>query len=276
MAVIAEKLAEADGLQVRYLEEGQGPPVILLHGAALGSSADVWERTMTPLAAHGLRVIAYDQPGFGTTELPRDYSVSYRRRFILHFMDALGLERAGLVGASQAGSMAALLAIEAPDRISRVLVLGTGSLLPPPSASVAGDITIRDAPEQMGDEPTVDDVRKILEEQLYNHSLITPALLQTRLRAASGSSFQALHTRLRLPRVNEGRPMAERLEEVPVPLLMVYGANDHGGTVPERVALARERYPHLRIHLLDRCKHLVQLDAADEFVRLAGPFFIEA
>src|SRR5262245_59105025 len=120
-----------DGLTVRYLEEGRGPPIILLHGASLGSSADVWVRNSEPLAAHALRGLAPDLPGFGASDDPADHSVGCRRRFVLAFMDALGLERAALVGPSQSGRVAVDLAFGFPERIARVIVLGTGSLLPP-------------------------------------------------------------------------------------------------------------------------------------------------
>jgi 4,5:9,10-diseco-3-hydroxy-5,9,17-trioxoandrosta-1(10),2-diene-4-oate hydrolase len=127
-----EKFVRVDGLKTRYLEKGKGPEVILLHGASLGSSADVWDRNLEPLAGYGLRLIAFDQPGFGGSDTPKDYSLDYRQRFILHFMDALGITSAALVGHSQAGRMAVSLALEQPQRISKVVVMATGSLLPPP------------------------------------------------------------------------------------------------------------------------------------------------
>ena len=60
-----ERSLRVGGLNVRYLEHGEGAPVILLHGASLGSSADVWTRNLPALAAYRLRVIAPDLPGFG-------------------------------------------------------------------------------------------------------------------------------------------------------------------------------------------------------------------
>src|SRR5215467_7257466 len=125
------KYIQVDGLKTRYIEDGAGPAAILLHGASLGSSADVFERNLKPLASAGVRAIAYDQPGFGLTDNPSDYSVAYRRRFIMMFMDALNLERVALVGHSQAGGMAIGLAFEYPKRIAKVMIVGTGSVLPP-------------------------------------------------------------------------------------------------------------------------------------------------
>ena len=125
------KQTRVDGLGVRYFEQGEGAPVLLLHGASLGSSADVWIRNLAPLASHGLRVIAPDLPGFGGTDNPTDNSVAYRRKFIPLFMDALNIERAALVGHSQSGRVALDLAIGEPGRVTKLVVLATGSLLPP-------------------------------------------------------------------------------------------------------------------------------------------------
>src|SRR5919109_1531657 len=126
-----ERSLRVDGLKVRCLEQGRGAAVLLLHGASLGSSADVWTRNLAPLASHGLRVIAPDLPGFGGTDNPTDNSVAYRRRFVPMFMDALKIDRAALVGHSQAGRIALDLAIGEPQRVTKLVILATGSLLPP-------------------------------------------------------------------------------------------------------------------------------------------------
>src|SRR5438067_48793 len=160
-----ERALRVDGLRVRCLEQGKGAAVLLLHGASLGSSADVWARNLAPLAAHGLRVIAPDLPGFGHTENPADHSLAYRQRFVLALMDALELDRASLVGHSQAGRIAVELAFREPQRVAKLVVLATGSLLPPlESATAEGD-------EGTAGEPTLDETRALLEANLYNKAL---------------------------------------------------------------------------------------------------------
>jgi pimeloyl-ACP methyl ester carboxylesterase len=69
------KFVQVDGLKTRYIEAGSGPAVICLRGASLDSSADVFERNRGSLSAAGLRVIAFDQPGFGLTDNPDDFSL---------------------------------------------------------------------------------------------------------------------------------------------------------------------------------------------------------
>ena len=268
---MTEKFISVDGLKTRYLEEGNGPAVILLHGASLGSSADVWERNLAPLASRGLRAIAFDQPGFGLSDNPKDYSVAYRRRFILQFMDGLRINQGGLVGHSQAGAMAAGLAFDHPDRISKVIVLATGSLLPPlPEGAKQG---AGEGEEGGGSEPTLADTRALLEQNLFDHSLITPEVLEKRHRMSVGKNFSAFVKRSNLPRGGgkESVPLWQRLHQLPVPLLMIYGKQDRGSAAA-RASLLKERFPTLNLHLLDRCKHLAQWDAAEEFTSLSGKF----
>ncbi len=67
-------------------------PAILLHGSSLGSSADVFRRNLRALGRQGIRAIAVDLPGFGKSDAADDLSGATRKKFILRFMDALGLE----------------------------------------------------------------------------------------------------------------------------------------------------------------------------------------
>ena len=64
-------------------KEGTGPGVVLLHGASLGSSGDVFARNLAPLAAGGLRVIAPDRRGMGAPGGPDDPTLAGHRRFAL-------------------------------------------------------------------------------------------------------------------------------------------------------------------------------------------------
>jgi pimeloyl-ACP methyl ester carboxylesterase len=270
---VKENFIEVEGLRIRYLEEGGGPPVLLLHGASLGSSADVWTGNLSGLAAHGLRVIACDQPGFGLSDNPGDPSVAYRMRFLLAFMDALRLQKAHLVGHSQSGRIAVTLALEHGERVSRVVVLGTGSLLPPLPGRGKPDAA--EGEDGGAAEPTLAETRRLLEESVFDRTSITPAALQMRHRMSTGKNFRAFLERARARGgKKESKPLWQRLAEVRAPLRMIYGREDRGHAA-ERAALAIELNPGLDLHLVERSKHIVQWDAAEEFAALCGSFLAE-
>jgi 4,5:9,10-diseco-3-hydroxy-5,9,17-trioxoandrosta-1(10),2-diene-4-oate hydrolase len=267
-----ERVVRVEGLTIRYLEAGSGPDVLLLHGASLGSSADVWALSLVPLAGQGFRVIAVDQPGFGLSDTPTDHSAAYRRRFILTFMDALNIGRAHLIGHSQAGRLVVSLALAHPARVANVVVLGTGSLLPPLGEG-AGPSRRGEGEEGTAAEPTLEETRALLEAHLFNHSVITAELLATRHRMSTGKNFRAFRERSRTAEKSEpeGAPLWQRLDQVPVPMLMIYGNQDRGAAA-ERARLAQTRFPGLNLHVIDRCKHLIPMDAAAEFVALTASF----
>jgi 4,5:9,10-diseco-3-hydroxy-5,9,17-trioxoandrosta-1(10),2-diene-4-oate hydrolase len=264
-----DRFVEVLGLRVRYVERGDGAPTLLLHGASLGSSADVWTGNLDALAGHGLRVVAFDQPGFGLSDDPQDHSVGFRTRFVPALMDALGMPRANLVGHSQAGRIVVSLALTQPERVTKAVVVATGSLLPPlPGATAAAEGDEGDSAE-----PTLEDTRRSLEATLFRRELATPEAVHARHRMSTGKNFRAFLARRQAQGggKKEAVPLWQRLDEVGVPLRLIYGRQDRGAAA-ERAALAQERWPGLDLHLVDRCKHLVQWDAAEEFAALTGRF----
>jgi len=126
-----DKFVDVHGVRTRYREQGHGTATVLLHGASLGSSAEVWDSLLGPLASHGLRVLAPDLPGYGLTDLPSPLTPGYQQAHVLGFLDALRIGKANLVGHSMAGGLCVRLASAHAERVSRAVVIGTGSLLPP-------------------------------------------------------------------------------------------------------------------------------------------------
>ncbi|MEU0534048.1 alpha/beta fold hydrolase [Amycolatopsis tolypomycina] len=112
---------EVDGTAFGYDEAGEGPAVVLLH-AALGDRR-MWDAQFTELAATH-RVIRYDRRGFGETGGESGEHAHYED--LLALLDARGIERAALVGASMGGACALDAALAAPERITRLVLLGSG------------------------------------------------------------------------------------------------------------------------------------------------------
>jgi pimeloyl-ACP methyl ester carboxylesterase len=123
VAVEAQSV-EIDGLPIRYLAAGEGPPLVLLHGA--GDNSLDW-RWVLPALARKHRVYAPDLPGSPDSARPAaDYSPAFFERFVAAFVDALGIGPATFVGNSLGGLIALRLALSEPARV-RALVLVDGA-----------------------------------------------------------------------------------------------------------------------------------------------------
>ena len=134
---VEEHDVEIDALPIRYLAAGEGPPLVLLHGA--GDNSLDW-RWVLPALARKHRVYAPDLPGSPDSARPAaDYSPAFFERFVADFVEALGIGRATFVGNSLGGLIALRLALSEPDRVTALVLVdgaGLGSAINPLFTSV--------------------------------------------------------------------------------------------------------------------------------------------
>ena len=272
------KFVEVDGLKLRYIEAGSGPSVLFLHGASLGSSADVFLRNLGPFAKAGFRAVAFDYPGFGLSDVPAKQSTAQQRNSIPKFIDSAGLGKTALIAHSRSGGFAAQLALEEPSRYSHVIILGTGSLLPPQTQEQVGKyeaVQARVDKEMAQKEPTLEDARKLLQADTFNHALISEEDVAMRHSRMIGRNFIAHQERQNHDAPAGGgtqaKPLWQRLPELKMPLLMIFGREDraHAG---ERAELLKKMQPQINLHIVNGCKHMVHWDAFDDLMRLGVPF----
>jgi haloalkane dehalogenase len=123
---LAPRYVEQGGLRMHYVEEGEGDPVLLLHGEP------TWAflyRKMIPPLAEVARVVAPDYFGFGRSDKPtriEDYSYDFHYRSIERLADELDLRRTTVVVQDWGGPIGLRLAVERPDRVERLVILNTG------------------------------------------------------------------------------------------------------------------------------------------------------
>jgi pimeloyl-ACP methyl ester carboxylesterase len=120
------RLFLANGQMVNVLSEGEGPPIVMVHG--LPGTAYEWRNTSPELAALGHRAIAYDRVGYGRSAPRKDgrFTPEGNAADLLAVLDAMGLRKATVVGWSYGGATAMAAAAQAPERIRRLVLVGTG------------------------------------------------------------------------------------------------------------------------------------------------------
>jgi pimeloyl-ACP methyl ester carboxylesterase len=115
-----------DGVRVHYQEAGDesAPAMVLIHGFA--SSTLVWSKVFLKLAAAGYRVIAPDMLGYGYSAKPRhgEYTITGQAKLLVRLLDRLGIPRAIFVGSSYGGAVAATCALDYPDRVEKLILVG--------------------------------------------------------------------------------------------------------------------------------------------------------
>jgi pimeloyl-ACP methyl ester carboxylesterase len=120
------RFIEIDGLRVHYQEAGEktNPVLVLIHGFA--SSTLVWSNVFLDLAQAGFHVIAVDLLGFGYSGKPRngEYTIAGQASFLMALLDRLGINRATLVGSSYGGAVAAWSALDHPQRVEKLVLVG--------------------------------------------------------------------------------------------------------------------------------------------------------
>lgn len=126
-----------DGVAVHSLEGGTGKPVVFVHG--LGGSSQDWASLLPLVKRAGFQVYAMDLPGFGASAKPtgRTYSVSEQARFVESFLETKHLAQVSIVGASMGGWISATVALDAPQRVERLVLVDSAGFAFEPSFDTA-------------------------------------------------------------------------------------------------------------------------------------------
>ncbi|WP_372717150.1 alpha/beta fold hydrolase [Immundisolibacter sp.] len=127
-----KKFIDVNGIKTCYIEQGSGEPLILIHGGGAGANGYGNWFGCLPLFGKHFRTIAVDMVGFGGTDSPDpatfEYSQKSRYDHIAGFIKALGYKKASLVGNSMGGATAMGVAVEYPDLVDKLILMGSAGL----------------------------------------------------------------------------------------------------------------------------------------------------
>lgn len=268
----------AEGLRLHYHEAGteHADTVILLHGGGPGASAWSNFSRNIPELATSFRTIAVDQPGFGRSDKPTDHPQYFvhSSRAVVGLMDALGIERAHLIGNSLGGGAAVRLALDHPDRAGRLVLMGPGGLsvnlfAPDPTEGVKNLARFAAPPG-----PSKEKLEEFLRVMVHDQSLITDELVEERFAAASTPESLAAMGAMGASFAGPDRELgmlwreAHRLRQR---VLLIWGREDRVNPL-DGALVALKTIPRAQLHVFGRCGHWAQLERFDEFNRIATDF----
>jgi pimeloyl-ACP methyl ester carboxylesterase len=251
---------------VNYVESGEGPPVLMVHG--LGGSWRNWLENI-PYLSRRHRVVALDLPGFGTSPLPeRQITIGSYGDFLVGFADALDLDPdTALVGHSMGGFISTEAAIARPERFSSLVLVAAAGI-------TYAWVT-----------PSQKDMAKLIVKAMM--PLASGSLERnfgrSRLRAAQFAGVFAHPTRISREMLWElgsyaidapgliqaayalaGYDTRDRLPEITIPTLLIWGNKDLLVPVPAAYAY-RRKIPRAELSLLDDTGHMIQMERPARF-----------
>lgn len=278
-ALLTETTVSVGGKDIFYAETGQGPVVVLLHGGGPGASGvSNYSRNIDALAS-SYRVIIPDLPGYGRSSKGIDQTdpFGYLADAIRGLLDELGIDKAHFVGNSYGGACALRLALDTPNRVDRMVLMGPGGVgttrgLPTPGLNsllsyYGGDGPTRDKLETFIRQFLVFDgagVPNAVIDERFQASIDPEVVADPPLRRPSGR--EALKTLWRMDFTRD-----KRLASLTTPTLVVWGKADKVNK-PSGGPMLAKTMPNCDLLQVANAGHWVQWERANFFNAITRTF----
>ena len=272
---LKDQYIQVGNIRTRYWALGEGKStVILIHGFV--GYIEFWEDNITALA-QVRKVFALDLPGCGRSDKPQArFSAPYFADFIKDFMITQDVDKATLIGLSMGGSIVLQFALKYPHQVEKMVLVDGGGL--GKEVSIASRLGTLPILGELLSRPSRQGSAQVFKQIFYNQDLITDQMIEEGFEMASLPGAQrcglsTLRTSCNFWGVkgNALRPIRDHLEEIEVPTLVIWGAQDR--ILPVAHAnLAAKRLPNARLHIFDPCGHMPNIERAQEFNALVIDF----
>lgn len=269
------RIQEGDlDLQLHYNDVGQGAEtVVMLHGSGPGASGWAnFNRNIEPLTSAGYRVILMDCPGWSKSDpiVCRGSRSDLNACALKGLLDALDLDRVHILGNSMGGHTAVAFALANPQRVGKLVLMGggTGGASPFTPMPTEGIKLLNG----LYREPTIDNLKKMMNVFVFDASSLTEELFQTRLdnMLARRDHLENFVASLAAnPR--QFPDFSPRLHEISAPTLVVWGREDRFVPMDAGLRLLAG-LPNAQLHVFNRCGHWAQWEHAEAFNRMVLDF----
>ncbi len=262
------------GMPIHYHDIGDGPPVIFIHTYGPGSTAWLtWHKVIAEFSKH-FRCILMDMVNFGRSgpEVFNEPAHSVQSRAARKLMDHLGIEKAMYVGNSMGGTTCMVQALEAPERVTKLVVGGS-------HASTGGDPYIianfpsegsRSTMETYAN-PTREQFIRYLKVHIYDEAMATdPELVDYVVKLWDGA---AAHREAQSQSVSVNHSNMQLLYQIQVPVKIVHGRFDRMVTV-EQALMLMGYMSQADLVILNRCGHWAPYERPEEYVANVLPFLL--
>ncbi len=268
------RFVDVDGVRVHYQEAGDAnaPALLLIHGFA--SSTLVWSKVFLRLAAAGFRVIAIDMLGCGYSGKPRngEYTIAGQASLLVDLLDRLKIKRATLVGSSYGGAVAATCALDYPQRVDKLVLIGTVNnnrplnykLMRVFGSRVFGDVV---SPLLIGSRSLL---RRRMKRVYDRHEWV----LDERRVDARHFPLRATGTQralIRTVRCWDAERISREAHLIKQPTLLLWGENDREIPLADGERL-HDQIPRSRLIVFLNCGHVPHEEYPEEFTNVVADF----
>lgn len=265
------KTIQCGDVATNYHDLGQGDPVLMLHGSGPGVSAWANWRLALQRLQSDFRLLAPDLAGFGYSQTPPGFAFTRQNWLdqIVRFLDAMQVERAHVIGNSFGGSMALALAIAHPERVGKVVLMG--------SVGVPFELT-PGLDAVWGYTPSVENMQAIMRIFAYDQNLVGDALVRMRYEASARPGIQEAYAQMfPAPRQRWVEAMSHpeaSIRAIPHETLLVHGRDDK--VIPLSTSQTLHQWiGNSQLHVYGKCGHWTQIEHEARFARLVTDFLHE-
>jgi 2-hydroxy-6-oxonona-2,4-dienedioate hydrolase len=256
---------------------GDGPPILLLHGSGPGVSGWANFRGNLPVFAKDFTTYLLDLPGFGKSYSPNANPMLAAPAAVLDFLDGLGLGPLPLVGNSMGGAVAARIAADQPERLSRLMTIGgVGLSLFSPSPPEGIKLLV-----EFVEDPTFERLMTWMESMVYDSAILTDEFVQMRWKAATdpdtSADLKKLYNRPMLEAMRSRSASAAdqiaMLTRIQAPTMIMFGRDDR--VTPLDSAFAAMRLIRkCELHVFYDCGHWAMIERKHEFESVVRAFLL--
>ena len=276
VADLSSQTIRVGSRQIFVSEIGEGYPVLMLHGGGAGASGlSNYSRNVEALARR-FRVLVVDMPGYGksTKGVDRKDPFGDLAGSMIGLLDVLGIRAAHVIGNSLGGACALRMALEAPSRVSALVLMGPGGVGTTRALPTKGLNALFNY--YQGEGPTREKITRFIREYLvYDGSAVPDEMIEQRYLASIDPEVVAAPPLQRPKGVPNFRALDftrdPRLQRCEVPTLVLWGAEDKVNRPSGGEALM-SRMPNCDLYMFSKTGHWVQWERAEEFNAVTESF----
>ena len=275
---ISTHFLDLEGIKTAYYStEGEGTPIVFLHGGGVDHAMLSWKTIMQTWTG-SQPLVALDLPGYGNSDKPElEYSLSFYTGFLKAFLDTLNAQNVTLCGLSMGGAIALQYALRYPEYIGKLVLVAPWGVSASAPYSLMGRLRVRLPLNQV--------VYKTLQNRwlakniiagslIGNREKITPEILDEVQTAAHSKDAARVFQSFQISELWGEHPVGHLiplLPQIKVPTLFIQGDKDPGVKVGD-VKQAAASMPNARVEIFEHHKHWVQKESPERFVDIVRDF----